>query len=178
MKKTHGLSKTRFYGIWNDMMMRCYNPNKERYNCYGGRGIKVCERWKIFDNFKKDMIDQYKAGLSIERINVNGNYEPQNCKWIPIGEQKFNKQLTKKITVLGVEMTPLECSLKYDVNIFTIYKRIKLGYKDEELIKGRHMKILFNNEYLTFKEISEKINVKEKTIRERIRTRNIAFLNE
>src|SRR6185312_277070 len=81
-KKTHGLSKSKFYAAWNDMMMRCYNPRRERYKSYGGRGIKVCKRWHSFRNFVEDMYPSYKEGLSLERDNVNGMYKKSNCRWI------------------------------------------------------------------------------------------------
>lgn len=92
---THGLCKHPLYAIWNGMKFRCYNENCERFGDYGGRGITVCERWLTsFENFYSDMIDGYKSGLEIERINNDGNYEPSNCKWDTHKNQSNNKRTT------------------------------------------------------------------------------------
>jgi hypothetical protein len=141
MKRTHGMSKTRFYGIWNDMMMRCYNPNKERYNCYGARGIKVEKRWHTFINFKEDMYTSYEKWLSLERIRVNGNYSRKNCKWIPIEDQKLNKQKTIRLLVDGTLMTVPEIAKKYDLIPFTIYTRLKSGFSVEECVSKKVKRI-------------------------------------
>lgn len=91
---THGMSKTRLYNCYKGMMSRCYREKDIHYNAYGGRGIKICDEWK---NNSKAFIDWalangYQDDLTIERINVNGNYEPSNCTWIPMKEQYKNKQ--------------------------------------------------------------------------------------
>ncbi|RZJ90202.1 MAG: hypothetical protein EOO20_08845 [Chryseobacterium sp.] len=76
---------------WRDMKDRCYNPNKKEYFRYGGRGIKVCDRWlNNYDNFYSDMGKRPNKGLSIDRIDVDGNYEPSNCKWSTAKEQANN----------------------------------------------------------------------------------------
>lgn len=77
---THGQSKSRTYRIWSGIRNRCTNPNVLSYPYYGGRGIKLCERWRSFDNFLADMGEAPEA-CSIDRINNDGNYEPGNCRW-------------------------------------------------------------------------------------------------
>lgn len=89
------MSKTRFYKIWKCMFTRCYNSHYRLYKDYGGRGIKVCERWNKFENFRDDMLGTYADDLSIERINNNGNYELDNCKWATHQEQNRNKRMYK-----------------------------------------------------------------------------------
>lgn len=79
------------YVSWRDMILRCTYPKSNRYEYYGGRGIIICERWLSFPNFLADMGER-PPGHSIERINVNGNYEPSNCKWIPRAEQSKNRR--------------------------------------------------------------------------------------
>ncbi len=76
----------RCYSSWSSMLTRCFNPDRESWINYGGRGITVCERWLKFSNFLEDMGEK-PEGHSIDRIDPNGNYEPSNCRWIPINEQ-------------------------------------------------------------------------------------------
>lgn len=92
---THGMSrrKTRrkVYGVWATMRRRCDNPGQQSYRLYGGRGIKVCERWHTFENFYADMGDP-PAGCSIDRIDPDGDYEPGNCRWATAKEQRANQR--------------------------------------------------------------------------------------
>lgn len=94
--RTHGMTNTSEYKIWKSMRQRCYKESAKNYKNYGGRGIKVCERWmKSFDNFIEDMGRRPSPKHSIERVNNDGNYEPDNCIWIPIGDQNKNKRKRK-----------------------------------------------------------------------------------
>ncbi len=90
---THNLSKTSEYKTWRSMKHRCFNSNNKHYRHYGGRGITVCERWsESFINFYNDMGPKPTPLHSIDRIDVNGNYEPSNCKWSTASEQQKNKR--------------------------------------------------------------------------------------
>lgn len=88
---THGKYYHRIYSIWRGILSRCNNPNHDAFSNYGGRGIQVCERWLKFENFFADMGDP-PEGLTIDRINVNGNYEPNNCRWATWSKQNLNKR--------------------------------------------------------------------------------------
>lgn len=90
--KTHGMSRSKTYNTWRGMWDRCHRSANNRWHLYGGRGIKMCKRWLIFDNFLFDMGER-PAGTSIDRINVNGNYTLSNCRWATPKEQAINKRL-------------------------------------------------------------------------------------
>ena len=100
LHKIHGLSNTKIGYTWRGMKSRCYNPKNENYKNYGGRGIKVCDEWlNDFMNFYNWSINNgYKEDLSIDRINSDGNYEPNNCRWIPWKEQTRNTRRNRMIT--------------------------------------------------------------------------------
>jgi len=91
---TRNHSMTSTYVSWRSMVSRCTNPNAPSFDMYGGRGISVCERWMTFDNFLADMGER-PAGTSIDRIDVNGNYEPGNCRWATAVQQQRNRRSTK-----------------------------------------------------------------------------------
>ena len=92
--KTHGMSNTPIYRVWDRMKARCQNPASTKFCVYGLRGIKVCERWQCFENFYADM-GECPIGLSLDRINTNGNYEPGNCRWASQREQQRNRTNNK-----------------------------------------------------------------------------------
>lgn len=95
MKTKHGHTgrnwKSPTYYSWSKMKERCLNPNHEKYSNYGGRGIKVCERWMSFENFLADMGER-PYGKTLDRKEVNGNYEPENCRWATAKQQRRNQR--------------------------------------------------------------------------------------
>ena len=94
--KTHGFKRTKLYGVWSSMKERCNVKSCKSYKHYGARGIKVCDEWSndYMSFYRWSMENGYSDGLSIERIDVNGNYCPENCKWIPFKEQPRNRRDT------------------------------------------------------------------------------------
>ena len=100
---THGMSFSRTYGIWGNMLYRCNAESASNYQDYGGRGISVCDRWHSFDAFLEDMGPQ-PTGMTLERKDVNGNYSPQNCIWATRKEQARNRRNNVSVEFNGKSM--------------------------------------------------------------------------
>lgn len=134
---THSLSKTRLYGIYSKMKGRCYNSNDPAYKWYGGRGISICEEWlNNFESFYGWAINNgYSEELSIDRIDVNGNYEPCNCRWATITIQANNRRNTKFLIYHNETKSIAEWSRITGIKYSTIVNRLKLGYTNEECLE-------------------------------------------
>lgn len=129
---THGLHGTRTYKVWGAMKDRCSNPNNKAYRHYGGRGIKVCERWMKFENFLADM-GEVPEGMSIERVDVNGDYCPDNCVWLPLAKQNKNTRTNVRVTYKGREMIALDFAREIGRNRNLIYCWLKQGLTPEQI---------------------------------------------
>lgn len=126
--KKHGDCGTRLYNIYMGMRNRCENDNNTSYSHYGGRGITVCSEWQNYDIFKEwALASGYDDTKSIERIDVDGNYEPDNCTWIDMKEQSYNKRNSLRFEIDGKPQDLAEIAEKYNVNYFTLYSRVKRG---------------------------------------------------
>lgn len=139
-RTTHGKSKTKLYNVWFDIKRRCYNPKRENYKDYGGREIKICDEWK--NNFEKFYNwaneNGYKEGLSIDRIDVNGDYEPKNCRWVDNYTQANNKTNNFLITYNGETHTATEWSKIVGIKATTILHRIKkYGWSIEKALNTK-----------------------------------------
>lgn len=121
----HGLTKTRAYRAWVALRRRCNNPSDANFSRYGGRGIKVCATWnRSFRSFLQDM-GHPPSGMSIDRINNDGDYEPSNCRWATPRQQQRNRRCNRTVIVNGEEMTLAEAAEKNGhVNASAIAKRI------------------------------------------------------
>jgi hypothetical protein len=128
---------TRLYGVWSGMKNRCGGKNCGNYHSYGGRGISVTTAWHDYIKFRDwALANGYKAGLTIERVDVNGNYEPSNCTWIPLKEQAKNTTKTVRLIAFGETKTLLEWL--YDprcaVGEHALRSRIRMGWTPETAI--------------------------------------------
>lgn len=135
-RKTHGQRYSKLYKIWESMKRRCNSAKCERYACYGGRGIKYISEWDKFENFHEWAISSgYVDGLSLDRINADGNYEPNNCRWVPLKEQAYNKTTSLRFTLDGETKCLSEWAVIFNIPYARLYQRIfKLGYSFEEAI--------------------------------------------
>jgi hypothetical protein len=135
---TNGGGKRRWspeYTAWAQMKQRCYNPLERNFSRYGGRGISVCERWRDnFECFLADMESRPSSKHSIDRIDVNGNYEPGNCRWATHRVQMANRRCTRRVMFNGT-LTPLtELAKEYGVNISMLSRRIERGWSVERAL--------------------------------------------
>lgn len=133
----HGEAGTRLYKEWKRMRDRCSAFGKSRGRNYADRGIKVCDEWEDYEAFKSWALSNgYKDTLTIERIDVNGNYEPNNCTWISNEDQQKNKRNTMYVTVDGKKKRLKDACEEYGVPYMVAYQRIhKLGWNEEDAVK-------------------------------------------
>ena len=119
---THNMSSTRIYNIWIRMRTRCYHAKDSEYKRYGARGITVCDEWKSsFEAFRDwAMANGYRDDLTIDRIDVDGNYEPSNCRWATIYEQACNKRNNRYLTVNGETLTLSQWRRRCNINRSTM----------------------------------------------------------
>lgn len=140
LKHSHAKNKidtTTTYHAWQDMRKRCTNPNRKEYKNYGGRGINVCDRWtNSFENFLEDMGER-PEGLSIDRIDNNGNYEPSNCRWATKKEQCGNKRNNKWITWNGITKIQEYWSREWNLSRRIITYNISQGYSMEWIYQNK-----------------------------------------
>lgn len=130
LSKTHGKSKTGAYSSWLAMKHRCMNPNGTDWDRYGGRGIKVCERWNRFENFLADMGER-PNGMEIDRKDNDGNYEPGNCRWATRTEQNRNSSRTHKLTVGDETLSVSEWAERTGIKARLILARLARGWTAE-----------------------------------------------
>jgi len=130
---THGLSKHPIYNSWASMINRCTSPKNRDFQYYGARGINVCERWWNFQGFADDMFPTWQPGMTIDRIDPNGDYEPTNCRWLTIAEQQRNKRSNVLYDTPWGRITLPEAARKMGLSLGGLQGRIKSGRPMEEV---------------------------------------------
>ena len=134
-KTTHGMSKTPEYCTWEHMKQRCFNPNCKRYPDYGGKGITVCDRWKnSFQNFLADMELKPSPKHSIDRIDNNADYSPENCRWSTRVEQQNNTRYNRLITIGNDTRTIAQWTKEMGFERTVIHSRLKDGWSDYDAV--------------------------------------------
>ena len=166
---THGLSKHTLFSVWYDAHRRCYDPKRKDYVYYGQRGISFCERWKPpaeegFKNFLEDMFSTHQEGLELDRANVDGNYEPSNCRWVTRRDQVINRRPTgsnfdaKFFTHEGKTLCLSQWADEVGLPSKILVDRLgKLGWEFEKAInspaRSKRLKIDINGELITLKKL-------------------------
>jgi len=180
--RRHGLTGTRIYAVWQAMLNRCRNPNVVEYKHYGGRGIKVCKRWLVFENFLADMGDAHGKTRSsmptIERINNDGNYEPQNVRWASYHDQGRDRSNNRLLSFKG--KTKILADWANDLGVTPgalIYRLDYKGWSIEEALttpkperpnaklnmrQARAIRVLYPG--LSMEKIAAKYGVSKKTV--------------
>lgn len=174
----HGLSKTKAYRVHAGIIQRCYNSNNPGYKHYGGRGIKMCDEWRHnFHSFHKWLLDngwdenKSKDEQTIDRIDVNGDYEPDNCRLIPMREQYFNRTDNHYITAFGITKSIKKWSEENGISQTVINYRIRdMHWSPEQAVskKPRKMKnrafVIVDGKKKTLSEISKEHNIPISTL--------------
>ncbi len=147
-RRTHGASRTPEYRAWCQLKRRCLVSDSEDYQLYGGRGIKVCDRWlHSFENFLADIGPRPRPGYSVERENTNGDYEPENCRWATQREQCQNQRRNHVLEVDGERLPIAAWAERFGINPRAIWKRIKRGWPAKAAVsvplgnfnRGKHL---------------------------------------
>lgn len=130
----HGFAKTRAYFAWTKMRNRCLDSNDKAYKNYGARGIRICARWiNSVENFIADM-GECPQGLSLDRINNDGDYEPSNCRWASRAVQNSNRRGLAHLTFNGVTKTKTQWSAELGIPTSTLNERMKWGWSLERAL--------------------------------------------
>ena len=138
-KRKHGHRRDLFgketptHRVWRCMKDRCLNKNHMAYTRYGGRGITVCARWLVFDSFLADMGER-PEGATIDRVNNDQGYSPENCRWATRSQQQRNTQLTRHVFHSGERMSVAEAAELVGINRYLVYKRLDMGWPVEKAL--------------------------------------------
>jgi len=136
-RTVHGMTRTAEFKAWQNAKSRCYNEKNDVFYLYGGRGISMCERWqKSFENFFADMGPRPSHAHSLDRIDSNGNYEPNNCRWATDDVQNNNRSCNRFVTIGERRLTIAQASRLSGLSETTIRRRLNAGCTDQEVVRN------------------------------------------
>lgn len=130
----HGFKHSDVYAVWENMRQRCYNKNRKDWKNYGGRGIIVCQEWHSIENFVADM-GPPPHGYTLDRIDVNGNYEKQNCRWVTRSVQNRNRRNNRLLTMEGVTKPLVDWCDELGLKYWTVHARLRRGATSEGALR-------------------------------------------
>lgn len=178
--KKYGKKENPLFSVWWSMIQRCRNPNVKRYCRYGGRGITVCDRWMLFENFVSDMGDRPSPKHSLDRIDNDGNYEPSNCRWATATEQARNSTAARLVTFNGKTASLAEWSEITGLYYLVILKRLNRGWSVKRALftpvdrtskyidRTGSRKISFNGETLILSDWARRLGMTKVALSSRI----------
>lgn len=163
----------RIHDTWRGMKKRCYLKSNQNYKHYGERGIIVCDEWLNIDNFYKWSIENgYQDNFTIDRIDVNGNYEPSNCRWVDMKTQQNNKRSNKMITYNGVTKTMSEWAEYFNIDYTLLKSRLLNNWSFEKAISTKNRsigKFVIDGETNTASYFAKKYNIPVVTVYDRLK---------
>lgn len=140
-KIIHGMSHSRLHHIWNSMKQRCENPKAISYKYYGAKGVSVCEEWQEFKPFCEwAMANGYRDDLTIDRINNDGNYCPENCRWATNKEQQNRTSYNRQYTYNGETLNITQWAEKAGISRNMLYKRLSRGWSIEKALTTKKLR--------------------------------------
>lgn len=176
-RKKHGMIGTPIYNCWIHMHQRCQNPDCEEYVNYGGRGISICSEWYDFQNFYEwAKSSGYSSDLTIDRIDNNGNYEPDNCRWTTMEVQENNKRNNHFIKYQGESMTISQCAKKAGVSRNALNYRLMKGMTADEAVAeikdkeanpekyDRHRYVTYKGNKMTITECAKQLGISKRQL--------------
>jgi len=170
----HGMTNSGEYHAWVGMKQRCYNKNSHAYHNYGGRGIKVCDRWlNSFENFIADMGNRPSPKHSIDRMDNDGNYEHGNCRWSTMKEQMNNVRYNRLFTIDGMTKTASELADHFGLKLSVVHNRIARDWPVEDIFKkqltptSRYLTV--NGITKTVTEMAKDYNIDRRLVTNRLR---------
>lgn len=180
-QRTHGKRRSRLYNVWSNMKRRCYDEQNISYPYYGGRGITVCDEWVGADGFQHFWDWSYANGYdetapkgecTLDRIDVNGNYEPSNCRWTDSFGQMRNRTNNRRITIQGITKTLSEWAELYGISESLASDRLNRGWEAQRAFTETPMQmrkdIEYNGETHSYSEWSRILGINKKTIQWRV----------
>lgn len=141
VKQRHGYGGDRIHNIWKAMMYRCYNEDYKYFKTYGGRGIKVCERWHTFINFLEDTKSIYRDDLQLDRVDNDKGYSPENCRFVTRTANCSNKRNNRFITHNGETNTCAEWARRAGISRTGLWNRLKNGWSIEDALTVKSLKM-------------------------------------
>lgn len=169
-KIVHGQAQSPEYSSWTNMKDRCLNPKNIGYGDYGGRGIKVCKRWrKSFEEFFKDMGPRPTLKHTLDRKDPDGNYEPNNCRWATPEEQGNNKRNTRRFEYRGDFLTISQLARKYNKDPKLVLERMNKGWNLEKALNKPTVRLYeVGGEFLSAPQWAKKFGIKRRTLHLRL----------
>lgn len=134
-ERSMGHSKDRLYRTWSGMHNRCYDPTHDRYKWYGGKGISICDEWQDFMTFRTwALANGYNDDLTIDRIDSDGNYRPDNCQWVDMKVQANNRNNNRVLQYKSKKYTATQLAEAHGMSPHTVFNRLKLGWTVDQIV--------------------------------------------